>query len=266
MPPKKKPAAAAGVKCAQQTGAKYTTRSSPPFPANACCGKTRDGNDNLKYRSVADKNGRCRWVLDASSRVPLHPPKGADVRVVIKCQGNYGMYVVHLLEASKRAIIFETEEDSAGREVLVQRKQVAYDQVLFGYDMKPPPARDWLGRQKRRADTAQEPTGLLLRTSPGQYLLVADDKVLKFRTVGKGAVTEFSNKTGPSGTTLPILQTSKHFYKLDSQTFDDIAVVAKTPEVLRMLEENKSRDSREEDMPALYHLTKQRPELESRAR
>jgi len=45
---------------------KYLTRSSPPYPANEYCGKTKMGNDGHMYISVPDKNNICRWKLKSN--------------------------------------------------------------------------------------------------------------------------------------------------------------------------------------------------------
>jgi hypothetical protein len=49
--------------CDIQTTSKYTSRPSPPYPANACCGRVMSGNDGQLYKSVSDKNGVCHWKL-----------------------------------------------------------------------------------------------------------------------------------------------------------------------------------------------------------
>ena len=52
--------------CVQQTTAKYTSRKSPAFPANECCNDVKQGQNehaDRLYRSVADKNGVCKWML-----------------------------------------------------------------------------------------------------------------------------------------------------------------------------------------------------------
>lgn len=54
--------------CGKQISKKYTSRSSPPYPANKCCGKQKKGNDGKMYISISDKNGRCRWVLKGLKR------------------------------------------------------------------------------------------------------------------------------------------------------------------------------------------------------
>lgn len=54
--PKKKPTG-----CAKQTTKKYTSRKSPPYPANQCCGQKKRGKDGM-YVSKPNKNGVCRWI------------------------------------------------------------------------------------------------------------------------------------------------------------------------------------------------------------
>jgi hypothetical protein len=48
--------------CVKQTTKKYTSRSSPPFPANECKDEKMTGNDGLKYFSKADSRGIYKWV------------------------------------------------------------------------------------------------------------------------------------------------------------------------------------------------------------
>lgn len=48
--------------CTRQTTSKYTSRPSPPYPANECCDKVYRGNDGQIYQSQMAKNGVYRWV------------------------------------------------------------------------------------------------------------------------------------------------------------------------------------------------------------
>ena len=48
--------------CSKQSLKKYKSRSSPPYPANKCCNKTKKGNDDKMY--VSKKLGSsCKWVI-----------------------------------------------------------------------------------------------------------------------------------------------------------------------------------------------------------
>jgi hypothetical protein len=50
------------VECVEQTNKKYTSRSSPPFPANQCQGQIKTGNDGESYESVPNSKNIHRWV------------------------------------------------------------------------------------------------------------------------------------------------------------------------------------------------------------
>lgn len=49
-------------KCIKQNTKKYKSRSSPPYSAMDCQGKTMIGNDGASYASKPDKRGIYRWV------------------------------------------------------------------------------------------------------------------------------------------------------------------------------------------------------------
>ena len=49
--------------CVRQTTKKYTSRPSPPYPAQECPGKKKKGNDGRMYLSKPDETyGICRWI------------------------------------------------------------------------------------------------------------------------------------------------------------------------------------------------------------
>ncbi len=51
------------MSCKQSTSKKYTTRPSPPFPANSCPNMTKMGNDGQMYKSIANRNNVYQWKL-----------------------------------------------------------------------------------------------------------------------------------------------------------------------------------------------------------
>ncbi len=55
--PKSKPRSAS-----RMSTKKYTSRKSPPFPANKMCGSVKKGNDGNMYKSKRGSNGVCRWI------------------------------------------------------------------------------------------------------------------------------------------------------------------------------------------------------------
>ena len=61
--------------CEPQTQKKYTSRASPPYPANECCGLKKHGNDGRPWLSKRDKNGICKWIPDPEYKAMV---KGED--------------------------------------------------------------------------------------------------------------------------------------------------------------------------------------------
>lgn len=47
--------------CIEQFTKKYTSRPSPPYPANECCYSVKTGNDGHRYISEPNKKGICTW-------------------------------------------------------------------------------------------------------------------------------------------------------------------------------------------------------------
>ena len=62
------PKSKSNSKCIKQNTKKYKSRSSPPYSAMDCQGKTMLGNDGASYVSKADKRGIYRWVKTGGTR------------------------------------------------------------------------------------------------------------------------------------------------------------------------------------------------------
>ena len=62
--------------CSRQTSAKYVARDSPPFPANACCGQTRVGNNGEVWASTrTGAQTACTWKKASPKRSPRASPR-----------------------------------------------------------------------------------------------------------------------------------------------------------------------------------------------
>ena len=55
---------------------KYSTRKSPPYPANEYCGKVKKGNDNKMYiSSMVGKQRSCTWKPLAKKSTKRSPKR-----------------------------------------------------------------------------------------------------------------------------------------------------------------------------------------------
>lgn len=73
--------------CHKKSTKKYTSRSSPPYPANECCGLRKRGNDGNMYISVAASNGVCRWVKSGG--------KSSSVKKSVRVPRRVKKYDIH---------------------------------------------------------------------------------------------------------------------------------------------------------------------------
>tara|TARA_B110000261_G_C12974215_1_gene313745 strand:- start:464 stop:868 length:405 start_codon:yes stop_codon:yes gene_type:complete len=60
--------------CSRKRTKKYTTRKSPPYPANDCPNMIKRGNDKKNYKSEADKNGVHKWKLSTKRKTLKKKP------------------------------------------------------------------------------------------------------------------------------------------------------------------------------------------------
>jgi hypothetical protein len=72
--------------CTRQHTKKYTSRDSPPYPANNCAGQTRIGNDGELWHSKRASNGVHRWVKisGTSKRSPKKSTKRSAKKKSVK--------------------------------------------------------------------------------------------------------------------------------------------------------------------------------------
>ena len=76
--------------CVRSYQKKYTSRNSPPYPANECKNTTKIGNDGTLYESRRASNGVHRWVKYSykrspkKSKSPRKSPKKSKTKSPIK--------------------------------------------------------------------------------------------------------------------------------------------------------------------------------------
>ena len=95
--------------CTKQTTKRYTSRNSPPYPANECkVGSSKKGNDGIMYVvSSPNKNGVKRWLKKPSQ-------KGLSKKGLIKRRSDYDNVLVTFKPYYKKPsndFIFFIEEE-----------------------------------------------------------------------------------------------------------------------------------------------------------
>ena len=103
--------------CTKQTTKKYSSRNSPPYPANECkVGSSKKGNDGLMYTvSSPNKNGVKRWLKKPTGKVIKKKPSQNGL---IKRRSDYDDVLVtfkpyHKKPSSENFIFFIENEPGA---------------------------------------------------------------------------------------------------------------------------------------------------------
>jgi hypothetical protein len=112
--------------CVRQEQHKYTSRPSPPYPANKCCGEEMIGNDGNTYVSVVDQNGVCRWRRQTSGssspRRPASPMRSLPTKIM-------GSFQVRDINDCMKLRVFELKQILSEAGVLGRSKLKTKDAI-----------------------------------------------------------------------------------------------------------------------------------------
>ncbi len=83
--------------CEQKHTKKYTSRASPPYPANECRGHQRMGNDGKQWVSTRASNGVYRWkARGLNGGSPKNSPSRWIARATLKStKGRFAAKAAH---------------------------------------------------------------------------------------------------------------------------------------------------------------------------
>jgi hypothetical protein len=85
---------------------KYTSRGSPPYPANECRDQQRVGNDGEKYVSTRASNGVYRWTKAPGTDVKEMQHKAFKLAVKVDLMSGRSVPAIHLFnENSKKKLM-----------------------------------------------------------------------------------------------------------------------------------------------------------------
>lgn len=196
--------------CQKKSTKKYTSRSSPPYPANVCCGLRKRGNDCNMYISVAASNGVCRWVKSAgksSVRAPRRVKKydihdnGARPFRVFVGPGNH-------VEIAKRSYDTDTlNEPFLARDV---------ERVMIGKD-SPLPNRE----------RSERGNNILLEVKPNRFMYIGV-QIREFSPVKGDRIHKFYSDVGNSDVPYAYAIGDDYIYFFDSFENGKVKAVEKS--------------------------------------
>lgn len=97
------------MSCIPSTRKKYTSRSSPPYPAQACKGLKKKGNDGKWYVSSPTSKGVYRWVIESGS---TRKAKGVKSYEIHDNGGRPFLVEVHSSKKHADVFLYDSMEES----------------------------------------------------------------------------------------------------------------------------------------------------------
>lgn len=208
-----------GRSCSRQSTKRYTSRPSPPYPANACCGLVMTGNDGQKYISKRASTGVCRWVKveqknksvrKSGKTYEIHDNGGRPFRVRVT-----GKHNVELMKA--------VDEEKGDYKTF---------STLHANDVM-------IGKSSPAPNRERSPAGnnILLALPGGKYLYIGM-QVRQFSPVKNDQIRKFYSDIGNSDVPYAYGVGDHHIYFFD--TFDEGKVTAVERSFFRPLTEKDS--------------------------
>jgi hypothetical protein len=205
------------MSCRELTSKKYTTRPSPPFPANSCQNMTKMGNDGKMYESIANRNNVYQWKLIGNKITKSHTIK-EDSPV----ENTYDLTNCKKFEMirnnsliSKYQIV--TLNESGILHIVTDFDEVYIDlyHVHFEYEME----KGYIGMAFDTIDNTRYRISItkhkqeteidaILSLIPSHYLLTSDDSLVITKGHHFGDLILFTPKL------LKYLEKSKKYYKI----------------------------------------------------
>ena len=189
-------------KCKKRTTKKYTTRKSPAYPANECCGKKKKGNDGNFWVSKPDKNGVCRWVRSggsskASRRVSSH--SSSKKKWLTLDNGGRPFYVVY--DGSSVKIFKDSVDDDAWVPIDVEN----YTTLVKQYKNV---EKVFVGKDRRKSKRF-DGNSILLRLPRNRHVFIGEE-VYEFTP--PEPITRYYSLVGNSSVPYPVALSSNYAY------------------------------------------------------
>ena len=186
--------------CKRSTLKKYTSRPSPPYPAQECPGKRKKGSDGAWYISSADKRGVYRWqkqsnTVKTTKATKATKKKGVRMEYLIHDNGSRP-YRVKV--GSDRIEVYTNQE---GGEIVYQTRA---QQVWIGDNLLSLSA--YAPKGTGRGNT------ILLQVGPHRYVYIGH-MIYSFDT-GEDTILEYYSPIGNSDVPYPYAVGKKHVYFL----------------------------------------------------
>jgi hypothetical protein len=190
--------------CVASTRKKYTSRSSPPYPAQACKGQTKKGNDGKTYLSQPTATGVYRWVPLSVDGTRKRTP-GVTSYLIHDNGGRF--FRVEVTPSKKTAEVFYKKEGDItdqGKSILRTR----YTDIFIGENKTP----------ETRSIINDKGNSILLHISKANYIYIGH-MIQSFETREGEKIKSYYSPIGNSDVPYPYAIGEQYtYFMLDMDT------------------------------------------------
>lgn len=195
------------MSCRKSTLKKYTSRPSPPYPAQDCKGEKKKGQNGKWYISSSTSKGVYRWI-------PIHETRKAKGVKSYEIHDNGGRPFVVEVNPSKKVVdvflnefIEDSDKYTKGKLIL----HTAYSNIFIGED-KTPEYKYKTSEMKNKGNT------ILLQVSGSKYIYIGES-IKSFETHGGEKINKYYSPIGNSDVPYPYAIGETHtYFMLDMET------------------------------------------------
>lgn len=215
--------------CRKKSTKKYTSRSSPPYPANECCGMKKRGNNGEMYVSIRASTGVCRWVKSVRGNKSV---RGSRVKKSVG--GNrVRKYDIHDNGARPFRVFV-----GPGNHIQIAKRSYETDKVdepFVELDVE----RVMLGKESPlpNRERSEKGNNILLEVTPNRFMYIGTE-IREFSPVKGDRINKFYSDIG--GSDVPYAYGIGDDYIYLFSTFDNGKVKAVDKSFFRPLNENDS--------------------------
>jgi hypothetical protein len=198
--------------CVRMQTKKYRVRSSPPYHAGDCKGKTIKGNDGRRYKSVADACGVYKWV--SISRIRNKTRK--DMKAPGTCyeiHDNYNRPFIVCIESGKKKLtVYKAIADNPG----AQKPKYGPGEVVYTKHYRGVFIGDNVNGLKdyvKKGTAFSKGNSVLAELMEGHYVFVGEE-IYEFHVVAGDVIEAYHSPIGNNDVPYPVAVGKEYLYFL----------------------------------------------------
>ncbi len=189
---------------------KYRERPSPPYHAGDCKGKTLEGNDGRRYKSVADGRGVYKWVIDGKAQ---NKTRKAGASACYEIHDNYNIPHIACIESGKKKLtICKAIPDDPN----VRKPKMSPGDVIYSVHYKDVFIGDNMNGLKdyvKKGTAFSKGNSVLAELTAGRYVFVGE-QIYEFTVAAGDVIEAYHSPIGNNDVPYPVAVGKEYLYFL----------------------------------------------------